>query len=54
MDYKAYKVRCRSTEYAAKIAEEIKTKEIKDKDVIMKAYYPNLLKIEVKLYKVMI
>ena len=41
-------------EYAAKIAEEIKVKEIKDKEIIMSQYYANLLKVEIKLYKVCI
>ena len=41
-------------EYASKIAEEIKAKDIKDKETIMSQYYANLLKVEIKLYKVMV
>ena len=52
MDYKAFRVKCRSIDYANTIAEEIKAKSINDKEQIMSKFYPGMLKVEIKLYKV--
>ena len=51
VDTKAYKVKCRSIDSAASIMNSIKKSEVKDKEEIMKSFYPELLKVEIKLYK---